>query len=80
MLFHEYETDATGRIARARIIPPTSQNQFQIEKDLRANIENQLAGGCARDTVALAAERLVRSYDPCISCATHFLEVTWEDR
>ncbi|OYW18757.1 MAG: hypothetical protein B7Z55_10050 [Planctomycetales bacterium 12-60-4] len=79
MLFHEYEIDDQGRIAHARIIPPTSQNQGQIEADLRRQIERQLTAPHSRDEVAVRAERLVRSYDPCISCATHFLKVHWEE-
>jgi sulfhydrogenase subunit alpha len=79
LLFHEYEIDTQGRIVRARIIPPTSQNQGQIEADLRQMLQDQLAKGRSRDELAVHAERLVRSYDPCISCATHFLRVHWED-
>jgi len=78
-LFHEYEIDAQGQIVRAVIVPPTSQNQAQIEADLRSRLRRQLADGVSRDQLALDAERLVRSYDPCISCATHFLQVRWED-
>jgi len=78
-LFHEYEIDARGKIVRAVIVPPTSQNQTQIEADLRARLHQQLTAGTLRETLAVDAERLVRSYDPCISCATHFLQVRWED-
>lgn len=78
-LFHEYEIDAVGKIVRAVIIPPTSQNQAQIEADLRVRIEQQLRQGLPREQLGIDAERLVRSYDPCISCATHFLRVHWED-
>ncbi len=80
LLYHEYEIDAQGRIVRAVIIPPTSQNQAQIEVDLRQQLQHLLASGRSRDRIGLHAERLVRSYDPCISCATHFLRVNWEDR
>lgn len=78
-LYHEYEIDSDGKIVCAVIIPPTSQNQAQIEADLRSRLEQQIAGGGSRDQLAVDAERLVRSYDPCISCATHFLRVRWED-
>ena len=80
LLFHEYEIDAQGRIVRARIIPPTSQNQGQIEADLRQQLLQQLPQRYSRDELALQAERLVRSYDPCISCATHFLRVEWDEQ
>lgn len=80
LLFHEYEIDDRGRIVRAVIVPPTSQNQGQIEADLRRQLQAQLARGLSRDELALKAEQLVRCYDPCISCATHFLRVHWEER
>jgi coenzyme F420-reducing hydrogenase alpha subunit len=78
LLYHRYEVDEQGRVTSANIVPPTSQNQSQIEDDLRhylAAVVDQ-----SDEQVALAAERLVRSYDPCISCATHFLKVTMERR
>lgn len=79
LLFHEYEIDATGKIVRAQIVPPTSQNQGQIELDLRQQLMQQIATATPRETLTQQAEQLVRSYDPCISCATHFLKVQWED-
>jgi sulfhydrogenase subunit alpha len=78
-LFHEYEIGSNGLIRRARIIPPTSQNQAQIESDLRLWIQRQLAHSMPRPDLAESCERLVRSYDPCISCSTHFLKVRWEE-
>ena len=64
---------ADGSIVDARIVPPTSQNQPAIEHDLRHLIEDSLA----LDDQALEAlcEQAVRNYDPCISCATHFLDI-----
>lgn len=79
LLFHEYEIDVAGKIVQARIVPPTSQNQGQIECDLRKQLTWQLTTATTREALARQAEQLVRSYDPCISCATHFLEIQWED-
>jgi coenzyme F420-reducing hydrogenase alpha subunit len=79
LLYHHYEVDDAGRLVSARIIPPTSQNQGQIENDLRAYATRQLLTTTRRDVIATGCERLVRSFDPCISCATHFLKVRWED-
>ncbi len=76
MLYHRYEVDAEGTIVAATIVPPTSQNQGQIEDDLRHYLPAQLAQ--PDEQVAAACERLVRSYDPCISCSTHFLKVAIE--
>lgn len=79
LLWHRYDVDARGLIARARIVPPTSQNQARIEEDLRRSLS---AFGLARDDEALRrhAETVIRNYDPCISCATHFLRFAAERR
>ena len=73
LLFHRYEVDETGRVAQCRIVPPTSQNQVAIERDLALYAPRVLDLPHAEGTLRL--EQLVRSYDPCISCATHFLDV-----
>ncbi len=78
LLYHRYVVDADGLVTEANIVPPTSQNQSQIEDDLRHLLPDVLAQD--DDQVALACERLVRSYDPCISCSTHFLKVKLERR
>ncbi|MET0772009.1 MAG: nickel-dependent hydrogenase large subunit, partial [Candidatus Limnocylindrales bacterium] len=73
LLFHRYDVDEQGHVTQARIVPPTSQNQAAIEDDLRAYLPLVLA---LPDPVATARlEALIRCYDPCISCATHFLEL-----
>ena len=73
LLFHRYEVDDEGRIERATIIPPTSQNQASIEADLW-----RLAPDVVTEPLEAATHRcehLIRNYDPCISCATHFLRL-----
>ena len=77
LLFHHYEVDAEGKIAAAQIVPPTSQNQASIEADLTAFAPAVLA--LPHETATLRLEQLIRSYDPCISCATHFLDLRIED-
>ncbi|MFM9033969.1 MAG: Ni/Fe hydrogenase subunit alpha [Mycobacterium sp.] len=74
LLYHRYALDDAGRIAGAVIVPPTSQNQGAIEADLTEVV----SAGAGLDDAALTAmcERAIRNYDPCISCATHFLTVT----
>jgi coenzyme F420-reducing hydrogenase alpha subunit len=71
MLWHRYEIDADGTILDARIVPPTSQNQARIEQSLAAVVAGHARLG--DDELQLRCESAVRSYDPCISCATHFL-------
>lgn len=72
--YHRYELDENGRILNATIVPPTSQNQRQIEQDLRGVVERHVD----LDDQALQwlCEQSIRNYDPCISCATHFLKLT----
>jgi coenzyme F420-reducing hydrogenase alpha subunit len=74
VLFHRYVLDGDGIIRDAQIVPPTSQNQPSIEADLRTLVE----GWVELDDHALQhrCEHAIRNYDPCISCATHFLDLT----
>jgi coenzyme F420-reducing hydrogenase alpha subunit len=77
LLFHRYEVDEAGRIASAQIVPPTSQNQAAIEADLVVAAKEVL--DLEHDAATLRLEQMIRSYDPCISCATHFLDLTIEE-
>jgi coenzyme F420-reducing hydrogenase alpha subunit len=78
ILYHFYETGDDGIIRSARIVPPTSQNQAQMEADLRALAPEVLRRSQA-DATRLC-EQAIRNYDPCISCATHFLHLEIEHR
>ena len=73
LLFHRYDVDEQGLMKAAQIVPPTSQNQAAIEDDLRGYLPKVLELPDAE--AGLRLESLVRCYDPCISCATHFLEL-----
>ena len=77
LLWHRYEMDADGRVVNARIVPPTSQNQGRIEEDLRLSLLN-FGLDQADDALRLHCEKVIRNYDPCISCATHFLRMNVE--
>jgi coenzyme F420-reducing hydrogenase alpha subunit len=74
LLFHQYDIDASGTIRRARIVPPTSQNQLTIEADLRRVVQSALE--LSDDELQWRCEQTVRNHDPCISCAAHFLDLT----
>ncbi len=73
ILFHRYRLEPPGTITDARIVAPTSQNQKRIEDDLRELVTRSLDLDQAALTVA--CERAIRNHDPCISCATHFLNL-----
>jgi coenzyme F420-reducing hydrogenase alpha subunit len=77
MLFQRFGLDDVGRVLDARIVPPTSQNQAAIEADLALFAPTILDRPHAEITHLL--EQLIRSYDPCISCATHFLDLQVEE-
>ena len=76
ILYHRYRIDNHGLILDAKIVPPTSQNQKTIENDLwqfvQANMDKP------KDELQRQCEQAIRNYDPCISCATHFLKLEIE--
>jgi coenzyme F420-reducing hydrogenase alpha subunit len=76
ILYHRYTIGADGLVVDARIVPPTSQNQLSIEADLLAFVQANLHLPSAELTHR--CEQAIRNYDPCISCATHFLDLTVE--
>jgi len=78
ILYHRYEIDAEGSILDAKIVPPTSQNQRTIEEDLRGVVERSL--DMPDEELTIRCEQTIRNYDPCISCATHFLTLEVERR
>jgi len=76
LIYHRYRVNDSGAVEFAKIVPPTSQNQKQIEDDLKTYLPSILNEPDNR--VAELCEKLVRNYDPCISCSTHFLKIHWE--
>ncbi|MBI4318270.1 MAG: Ni/Fe hydrogenase subunit alpha [Chloroflexi bacterium] len=73
ILYHRYDFDADGLIRKAVIIPPTAQNQRQIEEDLLEYVPRVI--DLPIDQATLKCEMAIRNYDPCISCSTHFLKL-----
>jgi coenzyme F420-reducing hydrogenase alpha subunit len=76
LLYHCFEWDNEGTILSARIVPPTSQNQSRMEEDLTRLVADSLS--FPDEQLASHCERFVRNFDPCISCATHFLKLRRE--
>jgi coenzyme F420-reducing hydrogenase alpha subunit len=76
MCWHRYAIDDDGAIRDAKIVPPTSQNQRMIEQDLAGVVRRELHRPDAE--LAHLCEQTIRNYDPCISCATHFLKLEVE--
>jgi len=73
ILFHRYAFNGKGECIRANICIPTNQNHANIQKDFEAIVPQILDQG--QDQIRLLLEMLVRAYDPCISCSTHYLDV-----
>lgn len=74
LIYHHYRLDNEGFIRSACIIPPTSQNQARIEADLYQGL-TQFGLEHSDQELQFFAERLIRNYDPCISCSVHFLDL-----
>ena len=73
ILFHRYAFDDDGRCTSANICIPTNQNHGNIQKDFEALVPQIVDRD--QDEIRQMLEMLVRAYDPCISCSTHYLDV-----
>jgi sulfhydrogenase subunit alpha len=73
MLYHRYRVGDDGHIRDAKIVPPTAQNQPTIEDDVRKFVTKNV--DLPREQLTWKCEQAVRNYDPCISCATHFVQL-----
>lgn len=77
-LWHEYKVDEQGVITYANIITPTAQSLRNINEDIAAYVQQMLDKNTGKDEMVLEIEKLIRSYDPCFSCSSHFLKVNWK--
>jgi sulfhydrogenase subunit alpha len=75
ILFHDYTYDNRGQVTKANCIIPTTQNTQCIDDDMAELVPWMLGKGMSKERMTLTLEMLVRSYDPCISCSVHFLDV-----
>lgn len=78
ILYHRYQINSQGLIEDAKIVTPTAQNQRRIEDDLRKLVPSLLS--LTKEEITWRCEQAIRNYDPCISCATHFLKVHIDSR
>jgi len=77
ILYHRYRLDEHGIVLDAKIVPPTAQNQKRIEEDLWHVVPQHI--GLPSEELTWRCEQAIRNYDPCISCATHFLKLHLEE-
>lgn len=76
-LYHKVVLGADGIVKEGEVIVPTGQNQINIKEDVGRLVEGLLAQGMTEDKIPHEIEKLIRAYDPCMSCASHFLKVNW---
>jgi coenzyme F420-reducing hydrogenase alpha subunit len=69
ILIHRYELDDAGHVKSCTIIPPTSQNLGHMEADIYRFLQNNTDK--SEDFIKKESEKIIRSYDPCISCSVH---------
>jgi sulfhydrogenase subunit alpha len=77
ILFHEYDYDLDGLCTGGNCVIPTGQNHGNIQQDFEAIVPQMLAANRSEAQMRQALEMLVRAYDPCISCSTHYLEIAF---
>jgi sulfhydrogenase subunit alpha len=78
-LYHRVTINNTGKISKTNVIVPTAQNQINIEKDIAKIVQDNI-NKLPKEKIEYELEKLVRAYDPCMSCASHFLKVKWEGK
>jgi len=77
-LYYQFEINADGTLKKGDIIVPTGQNQIVMEKSIYELVEKLLDEGKDKDMIVTEIEKLIRAFDPCMSCAAHFLKVRWK--
>ena len=75
-LYYKLTVGKTAKIKKATVIVPTAQNQINIEKDIAKLVEDKI-NTMTKEQIQYELEKLIRSYDPCMSCASHFLKINW---
>ncbi len=76
-LYHKIEIDDEGKIIKGEVIVPTGQNQVNMEEDIWKLVD-ELLPTHTKEEIVKEIEKLIRAYDPCMSCAAHFLKVNWQ--
>ena len=74
-LYYMLSVDKEGKVRFGNIIVPTAQNQINMERDIVQLVEQNI--DLEKKKLEFEIEKLIRAYDPCMSCASHFLRVRW---
>ena len=76
-LYYHLEFNPNGKVDFANLCIPTQQNVIHLEKDIAKYVEDMIKKGLTKQQISLEVEKMIRAYDPCMSCATHFLKINW---
>jgi coenzyme F420-reducing hydrogenase alpha subunit len=76
-LFYLVSLNKDGKIRFGDIVTPSSQNQINMENDLKKRVQELIGKDAAKKEIVFEMEKIIRAYDPCFSCASHFLKVKW---
>jgi sulfhydrogenase subunit alpha len=81
-LYHKVVINDAGIVEDGEVIVPTGQNQVNIERDVGVIVEDMLGKepDCDKSKINHEIEKLIRAYDPCMSCGAHFLKVKWKGK
>ncbi|MEM3606998.1 MAG: nickel-dependent hydrogenase large subunit [Candidatus Aenigmatarchaeota archaeon] len=74
-LYYAISLDKDGKILYGNLVIPTAQNQIKMENDIKTLVSRNL--NKSKKFIQSEIEKLIRAYDPCMTCATHFLKVNW---
>ena len=77
-LYHKLVIGADGKVIAGEVVVPTGQNQINIERDIARLVQELVDQNTAPEKIPPEIEKLIRAYDPCMSCGSHFLKVNWE--
>ncbi len=75
-LYYKLNINKEGKVKTANVIVPTAQNQINMEKDIGVLVQDNI--NRSKEYIEHEIEKLIRAYDPCMSCASHFLKVKWQ--
>jgi len=78
-LYHKVVIDDAGIVLDGEVIVPTGQNQVNIERDVGVIVEG-LIKDTPKEKINMEIEKLIRAYDPCMSCGAHFLKIKWKGK
>ncbi len=79
-LYHKIEIGEDGKVCSGEVVVPTGQNQINIERDIGVLVQELINKGIeSKEQITFEIEKLIRAYDPCMSCASHFLKVEWKE-